>query len=240
MRNRFIEGGQMIPVGNDTVVEKVIQQLTTAISKGRFKLGEKLPSEFELMDELHVSRNSLREAMKMLATMGIVDIRRGDGTYICSQVKPNFIDSVIYSMMLESSSDEEIVELRQTLDEAVLKMAISKRTPQDIAKLQSYITQMRNYFKNGEISQAARLDYEFHLYLTECCKNPFLARIVKGVYQLFERSIEKNIRTEELFAKADEHHQNILNCLIDRDYGRVNEVVINSLSSWKENVKKRK
>lgn len=229
---------QMAPIEKETVVEKVIHQLTLAISSGRFKMGQKLPSEFELMDELNVSRNSLREAMKILSAMGIVNIKRGDGTYVFSQINPSVFDSIIYSMIFEASTDDEVIELRQTFDEAVLKLAMKKCTDQQIAQLQNYIDQMRYYFANGEISRAAKIDYQFHLYLTECSSNVFLIRIVKGIYQLFEQSIEKNIRNEKLFAKADEYHQEIVDCLKDRDFSRIEEVIAISLLSWKENVKK--
>jgi len=228
----------MLPIPSQTVVQTIIERITNAIAAGRFKLGEKLPSEFELMQELNVSRNSLREAMKIMSATGIVEIKRGDGTYLTSQFNPNFFDTVIYSLILESSSDQEIIELRQTLDEAVLKLAMQKCTEQDIVKLQSYIDGMRKYFSEGNISKAAKLDYEFHLFLTDCCKNIFLARIVKGVYQIFEKSIEKNIRTEELFAKADENHQLIIDCLTKKDYGLIHQVIEQNLSSWKKNVKK--
>ena len=96
---------------------------------------------------------------------------------------------------------------------------------------------MRRYFEDGEISKAANMDYQFHMYLTECTKNSFLCRIVAGVYRLFEHSIEKNIRTEELFAQADEHHQEIVDCLRQMDRERIKEVVSHSLSSWKANVR---
>lgn len=226
------------PIGTETVVNKVIDQITTAILSGQFKAGEKLPSEYELIEELKVSRNSLREAMKILSAMGIVDIRRGDGTYICSQVNTNFFDSIVYSLIFESSTDEEIIELRQTLDEATLKLAMKKCTPKDVDALQGYIDKMRYHFNNGDISEAAKLDYQFHLYLSDVCRNQFLARIVKGVYQLFEQSIEKNIRTEELFAKADEHHQSIVNCLKNKEAAAVEDVVARSLSSWRNRIKK--
>ena len=231
------EAGSMVPVDDGTVVQKIINRITMAIHDGRFRLGSKLPSEFELMEELHVSRNSLREAMKILSTMGIVEIKRGDGTYICDQVKPSLFDSVIYDLILVSSSNEEIIELRQTLDEAVLRLAMKKCTEDDIAQLEQFITKMRYHFNNGEISKAAKLDYGFHLYLTDCCKNTFFSRIIKGVYALFENSIEKNIRTEELFAKADEHHQDIVDCLKNQAYDKIEATIAKSLSSWRQNVK---
>jgi len=227
----------MKPIESESVVQKVINRITVAINEGQFKIGDRLPSEYMLMEELHVSRNSLREAMKILSALGIIEIKRGDGTYICAQLKPSIFDSLIYDLILVSSTSEEIVELRQTLDETVLRMAIEKRTDEDIEDLKAYVRQMRQYFSSGEMSRAAEADYEFHLCLIDCCRNAFLSRIVKGVYSLFEHSIEKNIRTEALFAKADEHHQEILDCLITRDYGRVKATVANSLSSWKDNIK---
>ncbi len=227
----------MEPVSSSSVVDNVLREIRNAISAGRFHSGDRLPSEFELMKELNVSRNSLREAMKILATMGIVEIRRGDGTYICTEIKPNFIDSVAYSVLLENSSAEELIEFRQTLDEDVLYLAIQKSTQEDIQTLQEYINRMRQRFNDGEISAAARLDYQFHQYLAHCTRNRFLERMVLGVYDLFERSIEQNIRTEEGFASADQHHQEMVNCIIQRDKSQVEDVIARSLSSWRKDVK---
>lgn len=149
----------MQPASNSTVVENVLQQIRNAISSGRFRSGDRLPSEFELMKELNVSRNSLREAMKILSAIGVVEIRRGDGTYVCNEVKPSFIDTISYSVLLESSSAEELIEFRQTLDEDVLHMAVRRATDEDIRQLQEYINQMRAKFNDGEIGAAAKYDY---------------------------------------------------------------------------------
>lgn len=228
---------RMQPASNGTVVENVIRQIRNAISSGRFRSGDRLPSEFDLMAELNVSRNSLREAMKILSAIGIVEIRRGDGTYICNEVKSGFIDSIAYSVLLENSSAEELIEFRQTLDEDVLHLAVRKGTQEDIRQLQEYINEMRVRFLNGEISAAAKLDYQFHQYLAKCTRNCFLERMVSGVYDLFERSIEKNIRTEELFASADAHHQEMVDCISQKDESRVEEVIERSLSSWRKDIK---
>lgn len=227
----------MQPASNSTVVENVLQQIRNAISSGRFRSGDRLPSEFELMKELNVSRNSLREAMKILSAIGVVEIRRGDGTYICNEVKPSFIDTVAYSVLLESSSAEELIEFRQTLDEDVLHMAVRRATDEDIRQLQEYINQMRAKFNDGEIGAAAKYDYLFHQYMAKCTRNRLLERMVLGVYSLFERSIEKNIRTEELFASADQHHEAMLDCIKRRDESKVEEVIAQTLSSWRKDVK---
>ncbi len=238
MPNEFLKPLQMRAIPNGSVVDQIIEQIRWALTSGRFKRGDKLPSEFALMEELQVSRNSLREAMRVLGTMGVIEVRRGDGTYFCNQIKPSVMDFVVYSMLLEESDACEIVQLRQTLDEDVLSLAIQHCTAADIATLETYITTMHTAFAKGDISAAAKADYDFHLFLAHCAGNRFLEHIVVGVYALFEPSIERNIRTEELFALADRHHQEIVQCLKEKDTAAVPQVVARSLSSWRANIEK--
>lgn len=227
------------PLNSQSVVERVVSQIMRCIANGEFEMGEKLPSEHELVEILGISRNSLREAMKILSALGIIEIRRGDGTYVCKNVKPTILDSAIYNIIMGSSSDQEIVELRQLLDENILTLALKKCSVEEIDELQAMIDEMRTLFAQGKISEAAMVDYSFHMRLNQCARNPFLEHIVVSVYQLFKNSIENNIRTEALFAMAAEHHQAIVDCLRSRDEKRIKSVVSNSLSSWKQNIRKK-
>ncbi len=228
------------PLESKTVVQLIIERITNAIAAGNYKRGQKLPSEFVLMEELNVSRNSLREAMKILSATGIVNIRRGDGTYVAAQLEPSFLDNVLYGLLFESSSDDEIVELRQTLDEAVLRLAMKKVKEEDVNHLQESTDRMKASFDHGDLERASKEDYQFHLFLTDCSGNAFLSRIVKGVYQLFQASIAKNIRVEDFFANADVHHQDIVNCLRSKKEEDISKVISQSLDTWRKNVKKQK
>ncbi|MDP3447827.1 MAG: FadR/GntR family transcriptional regulator [Eubacteriales bacterium] len=227
----------MEPIDSSSVVERIIHQITKAISTGRFRVGDRLPSEFELAEELNVGRNSLREAIKMLSTMGVVEIKRGDGTYICRQLKPTVFDSTIYSLILGESSAEELYELRRILDEDMLALAMQKCSEEDLTTLEQYIEEMRLCFYCGDLTKASKLDYEFHLYLAKCSYNSFFQRIITGVYRIFEQSIETNIRTEEQFANADAHHQKMVDCLRRKDAAHIASVVQESLSSWRGKIK---
>ncbi len=226
----------MQPVRELSVVERIIEQIQNALAHGRFKLGDKLPSEFELMEELHVGRNSLREAMRVLTTLGIVEVRRGDGTYFCNELKPSFANHVAYRLLLKEATALEIIEFRQMLDEDILTLAVQKCTADDIAKLKAYIDEMRKAFKSGDISKAAKLDYSFHMFLAECSRNKFLMRIFSEIYAIFEGSIEQNMRTEKLFASADKHHEEIVQCIEFKNENGVSQAIKNSLERWKENI----
>lgn len=227
------------PLEGGTVVDHVLNQIRNAISVGKFKSGDRLPSEFELMDELNVSRNSLREAMKILSALGIVEIRRGDGTYICDKVRPSVVDSVAYSVMLESSNSEELVEFRSVLEMDVLRLAIQKATPEDIKNIQAINRQMCAFIDDGDIEQAGKCDYKFHQYLVKCSHNRFLERMFLGVYTIFEKSIANNLKLFSQLADVGSHHQGMIDCIINKDINHVGEVVETSLSGWRHDAKKK-
>ncbi|MEX1376429.1 MAG: FadR/GntR family transcriptional regulator [Eubacteriales bacterium] len=226
------------PVGSESVVDKTIRRIIEAISEGKYEIGQKLPNEYELISELQISRNSLREAMKILTTLGVVEIRRGDGTYVCDQIQPSVFDSIIYGLVFDTSSSSELAELRQALDETMIKLAMKKATAEDIAELQHSINNMEVLFKSGNTIAASNEDYNFHIKVVDICRNKLFSRIVKGVYQFFRHSIHVNITTEEEFAHATENHTDILNLIKNKQEDKVAAVVANTLRSWGENVKK--
>lgn len=230
--------GMLAPVNNQSVVDLAITRITDAISNGTYKMGQKLPNEYTLISELQISRNSLREAMRVLSTVGVIEIKRGDGTYVCDQINPSVFDSMIYGLVFDASSSKELVELRQSLDEIMIKLAMEKANEKDIADLKGFIESMEKNFKEGNLPEAAAADYNFHIRMLEICDNKLISRIIKGVYQFFRHSIHVNIETEEKFAHAAEYHRELLNLIITKDTCRVSEVVGKSLESWRHNVKR--
>lgn len=232
-----IQNKPLKPIGGQSVVDATIKRIVEAISDGKYKMGAKLPNEYELISELQISRNSLREAMRVLSTVGVIEIKRGDGTYVCDQINPSVFDSMIYGLVFEASSSSELVELRQALDEVMLKFAIQKADEQDIQDLTHYIEAMDVHFNNGDLKAAASADYNFHLKIVEAGRNKLLTRIVKGVYQFFKESIHENITNEEQFAHASEYHRQLLDLIVNRDQSNVESVVVNSLQSWRSKIK---
>lgn len=230
-------GATLKPIGNQSIVDAIIKRVIDAISSGQYKMGQKLPNEYELIKELQVSRNSLREAMRVLATVGVVEIKRGDGTYICDQVNPTVFDSMIYGMVFDISTSSELIELRQALDEIMIKLAINKANNDDIEILQGLIAEMESNFANGNLEAAAQCDFDFHIKIVDITRNKLLARIVKGIYQFFKTSIHTIIKTEEDFARASEFHRELLQLIIEKDYTHVEEVVERSLNLWRNKVK---
>lgn len=219
-------------INNPNVVDQIIQSLMNSIISGKYQAGMKLPSEYELSEELGASRNSVREAMKILSAVGIVEIKRGDGTYVCSSTKPSVFDTAIYSILYSGSSDEELLELRQVIDEEILRFSMKKITPSEIESLKKNIDRMGDALNAGKYDRAEQLDYEFHLGLIESCKNKFFIHLMKGVYSIFEKSIIQTVEFEKKQSEVIQHHKAILRCVAEKDESAVHEVISNSLRTW--------
>lgn len=221
-------------IGQETVVNKIIDTIKNMIIKGDYKAGSKLPNEYELIEMMNVSRTALREAMKVLSAIGIIEIRRGDGTYVCSQMNPSVFDDLVYGMIFDLSSSEELLELRKILDEATLRAAVEKATEEDIKILEENIRLQSNAVKEGNIEKAQEYDLEFHNKLIECSKNVFYIRILKGVYSLFAQSIRETVYTQE--NDGPNGHIRMLNCIKNKDYSKISDIIENSLLVWKHKI----
>lgn len=221
-------------IRKQSVVDQIMNRLLSDITSGHYKPGTKLPNEYELIEEMQVSRNSLREAIKILTAMGIVEIRRGDGTYVCSQVNPSVFDNVVYSIVSGQSTSSEMLELRQVLDDATVRLAIEKITPEELERLEKNVRDMRAAIRSDDINAAQECDFRFHMLLIESCKNILFSRIAKGVYSIFKNSIGENIYLEKVDSQAPVYHQRMIDCIRQKDYRHVHQVVEDSLITWRE------
>ncbi len=225
------------PIRTKSIVEQATDRIIANIINGLFVPGEKLPNEYELMDSMGISRNSIREAIKILVAMGLLEIKRGDGTYVCDQVMPTIFDNVLYSMISSMSTAQELLELRQVLDETTVRMAAEKATIEEISELQENITDMLVATMSGDIHLARDYDYQFHMLLIDSCKNKFFSRLLKGVYGIFFQSIGKTVIEESKESKATIYHQKILDCVRTNNVDNLSEIVRDSLSTWRDRIK---
>jgi len=222
------------PVNTISVVDEVVKRITDAIVKRELKPGQKIPTENELCEKLGVGRNSLREAMKMLSALGILEIRRGDGTYIAEKVSPSAFDSVVYSVILEGSTPDEILELRKTLDIDVLELVVNKATDDDIALLDEIQTEFHMLIQQKNFEKVAAQDLKFHYALIDIARNPLFGRIVRGVYDIFWPSLENTLKDRQEYMGACQKHDEIMDVIKKRDKSRITEVIDKSLEIWKD------
>lgn len=228
-------------ISKSNVVDTVIEQLLDLLLEGKLKVGDRLPAETELAAQVGVGRNSIREAMKVLQVLGILERRQGDGSYISSSFNIPF-DSLLFSFIGKIGNPEELVELRRVLEIGVMEIVVEKATEEDFELLEEKVRILDNYARMEPIpiDQAIKADMAFHLALIDMTRNGALEEFGKLIMRLFQASMINHIATPQGIRRAVEDHRAILASIRTRDREKARAMIINSLIIWKEFIHLRK
>src|SRR5215475_10006899 len=133
------------------VYHEIVDQIKDLISKGRIKPGDRLPPERELAELFKASRNSVRDAIRVLEQMGLIESRQGDGTYVRS-VSPEELAEPLALMLLQSRTQmRELWEVRRVLEPALAEFAASRITDEELDELETILEAQRRKVEAGYI-----------------------------------------------------------------------------------------
>ncbi len=109
-----------------SAVDVVINKIVDGVLTGLYKPGDKLPTEIQLAEMLGVSKNTVREAIKILVAYGAIEIRRPEGTFITERFSPRMLNPVIYSLLFSKGNAEDMLGLRRMIDTGVFMLIIQQ------------------------------------------------------------------------------------------------------------------
>lgn len=178
------------PIKNTKVYEQVIEQIKAMIEGGILKKGDKLPSERSLVEQLQVSRASIREALRALEVIGLIECRQGEGNYIKASFEDNLLEPLSIMFMLEGSNSQDIWELRKTIEVEAAGLAAKRITDEQLEELKELLNRLNesdDEAVNGEI------DKQFHYKIAECSGNILIFNILRTVSTLVDDTI-KDVR----------------------------------------------
>ena len=235
----FLEGGimELEKISTESVVTEVLNRITDSIIRGDIKPGERIPAEMELMEKLGVGRNSIREAIKMLVAMGVLEVRRGSGTYVATQMNSSIINPLVFSLIIEPKAGDELYEFRKLFDTMVMLLAIDRVSKEDVAQLRDLLQETMDRYDGGEhdIEFFAAQDIRFHKELLEMTRNHLFVRVGSFIMALFPQYIKKSLSQPNGIPRSIRNHMEIVDLIERQDKGRVYEVIENSLAEWKQN-----
>ncbi|MBQ9594183.1 MAG: FadR family transcriptional regulator [Lachnospiraceae bacterium] len=180
-------------VAKQGLADQVIEQLKTMILTGQLSPGDKLPPERDLAASFGVSRASVREAIHSLSTMGILEARVGDGTYICDGSQ-SALNQLSWAVFLSGGGDAQLKEARRVIEPAIAQIAAEKAAPQDIARLKKILKQMEASL--GDPAAAAEADFAFHVELSRIAGNEILQGILVGLQWMLRAQIQRQLRED--------------------------------------------
>jgi GntR family transcriptional regulator, transcriptional repressor for pyruvate dehydrogenase complex len=199
---------------SEKVSDKIIAQIRDAILSGQLKSGDKLASEKELMGQFEVSKATMREALRVLEVIGLIEIRKGTagGAFVAKVGMKTTIHSLINFIHFQPVSIREITMLRYLIEPGVAQFAASRITDENIYNLKKII---------GEAIEPAGAELSreigFHRYVARMAGNTLLTLIIDFIDNLLEDVKGRLNLGTEFYKEVREAHQTILECFIQRD-----------------------
>ena len=221
------------PVQSTTVVQQIIDKITHSLIKGELQPGDRLPPEPELAVQLGVSRTSLREALKTLCGLGVLNARKRGGTFIATEGSQSMLNPLIFNLIIEKGSKDELFELRVLLEVDAIELVIKKATADDLKVLAEELDEFEKNIPGGNLELLADLDLRFHLRLLQITNNSSFIRISQLIMQLFESPIKealKMIGPDQVL----KNHRALYQALVGRDLLKAKEHVVRAFESSKQ------
>lgn len=187
-----------------TLAQEVADRLTEGIINNEFAVGEKLPTEPELMKIYGVGRSSIREAIKILSIKGILDVHQGVGTFVIS----NTIHESLESQM-DKAQIEDVQEVRSLLDAKIAAKAALNRNEEQLRNIKVYLDQRNTLAEEKKDLECYQADINFHVAIAEACGNILLKEIYTIASSHILRSFESSHNDTESFIISQDVHKRL-------------------------------
>lgn len=203
------------PVAKQGVAEQVTQRVLALIQSGVLKPGDRLPAERELAVQLGVGRPSLREALRALSLLGVLDIRQGDGVRVAALSPERLLQPLHFLVSLEADNLDMLFEARAVLEAGLTRLATEHLSETDLEQLKRYVDQGETVLNDPEAF--LELDVAFHKVITEAAGNTLLRQIVQSLGVLTRASRSLTVNLPGVRGRSHEDHTAIYQALFARD-----------------------
>jgi DNA-binding FadR family transcriptional regulator len=197
----------------------VAQEIGLAIVSGELKPGDVLDNEIEAAHLRHVSRNTYREAMRILVAKGLVSSRPRTGTRVREIHEWNVLDSDVLTWTFSGTPRPEVIhglfELRGVVEPAAAALAAARRKPQQLNRMAHALARMKEHTLHRPEGRAA--DEEFHAALLECTFNPFVISLTQGVTAAITALTEYKLRLSRVERDPVPDHRRVFDAIDARD-----------------------
>lgn len=194
------------PIRREPLANEIARRLVEYLLSGEVSPGERMPSERELAQAFGVGRSAMREAIKSLSLIGLVEVRHGDGTYLRksdSAILPQVIE---WGLLLGEPRTRDLVEARQKIEEVIAGLAAERRSEEDVAALRGLLARMEAAAgPDGDPAEFVDADVRFHLALSEAARNTALRDVLVGIQALLQAWVRRAISLGDRAGSYEEH-----------------------------------
>ncbi|MGW2054811.1 FadR/GntR family transcriptional regulator [Streptomyces sp. NPDC001840] len=172
--------------------DQVITELRSQITSGEWPVGSRIPTEPELVEQLGVARNTVREAVRALAHNGLLDIRQGSGTYV---IATSELAGVMHRRFA-GADRRDIAEVRSTLESSAARMAAERRTERDLRQLETLLARREEAWAAGDLERFVAADSTLHMAVVSASHNDVLTALYADLNHLLRDWLRDDVGQE--------------------------------------------
>jgi len=222
----------------------VVDEILQSIREGRYRVGDQLPPERILAEQLGVGRAAIREALSALQIMDIIERRIGDGTYIHSDVDSTVGLEDALAAIRENERLLEVWTARKIIEIILAELAVQKATQSDLEIIRKSLTQIEQAVNKKDCADYEVADRDFHLSIAKAAKNPFLARALLPLIEITHHQLYKYVdatyielnqkrmlEQHRLIFSALEKRQKIISRMVELHFHASDELFLSGTAS---------
>lgn len=216
MKSRELAGTKQVrvrvkPVSKVSISEEIAQQIMDLISEGHLKPGQRLPPERDLCKQFGIGRSSLREALRCLSIMGVLDARVGEGTSVAVD-GGKFLGKVVeWRLITEKHDIEDLLEVRIALETVAAARVAALGSKEELARLKELLKKMSA--AQGDAKRFAALDLQFHIGIAQISENALLSDLISMIRGQLVRGVSTVLLLPDAIALSHREHEGILKAM---------------------------
>lgn len=216
------------------VYHEIVEQIKELIASGKIKPGDRLPPERELAELFKASRNSVRDAIRVLEQMGLIDSRQGDGTYIRSVTAEEVTAPLALCLLQSRTQMRELWEVRRVLEPALAEAAAVRVTEEELDELAAILDAQQRKVEAGLL--ALEEDAAFHYGIAQAAGNGVMLRVMDTLVDLLRQSRERSLQQHDRPVYSHAGHVRILAALRRREPATARIEMLHHLREIEERV----
>ena len=216
----------------DQIAERILQM----IKDKHLKPGDKLPSERELSTLMGVGRPALREALRALSLINVIEIRQGAGAYVTALEPAQLVQHLNFIFSLDDSTILELFDARKIVEVGIIELAARHINDEDMVDLEAALQKSIQTMDDPEAFLEA--DLELHLQIARIARNPILFRFMESIHQLGIASRRRTSQLSGVTAQSTEDHKRIVAALKSRDSQAAHDAMWQHLNNVEQKLKK--
>jgi len=203
------------PIKSTRIYQEIVRQVKGMIAEGRLKSGDQLPPERDLAEKFVVSRTSVREALRALESLGLVEIRPGEGTFVRRVSVESLIQPLAAVVASQREAIGELFEARRLLEPAIAALAATRATPEERHEMERILDEQAKEVASGGTGMAQ--DAQFHAAIGAAAHNRAITRIASAIIDLLAQSREESLNTPGRPDRSHQDHRRVLDAIARRD-----------------------